>query len=318
MPGKTVVTGGSAYIDIDVLSCAVAYSEALNLSGTPSRAILTPPFNETVPSIIREWKFGLLRTFPKEEQKNDIAYILVDVSDPAYFETFVTLSSVTKVFDHHYGFTDFWKKRLPNGTQIENVGACATLIWEDIVNLNLQNQISTLSCNLLYTALFANTLNFQAAITDARDRAAASILQSRIDLPNDWKASYYRAIELQISSNLIKSLTLDTKTVSLADKKFFISQLELWNGKALLQSHKNSFDHFLNSHSERNESVLINLVSIEEGKNYLISNNLELLDKFGLLIDAKPLSHTLVSTEKLWLRKELLRVALQNSSLFYG
>ena len=103
-------------------------------------------------------------------------YVLVDISDPNHMEPFVTLENVAEVYDHHYGHEQLWKEKLPHSTYIERVGACATLIWEKFKENAFHSSISTLNANLLYTAIFANTLNFKSQVTSDRDLLASEEL----------------------------------------------------------------------------------------------------------------------------------------------
>ena len=52
---KIVVTAGQTFNDIDVLACAIAYSELLLLEGKKSEVVLPGPLNNSVTNIIRSW-----------------------------------------------------------------------------------------------------------------------------------------------------------------------------------------------------------------------------------------------------------------------
>ena len=150
MNKKSIVAGGSAYADIDVLACIAAYTQLLNLKGCHAQGIITGPWNQTISHSVRQWpiEIGNEQFLPLEDFCN---FVLVDISDPKFFEQFVEIEKVIEVYDHHYGHEAFWKERLPTSTFIEYVGACATLIWERFKREGLQDSISTINANLLYT-----------------------------------------------------------------------------------------------------------------------------------------------------------------------
>jgi len=91
---------------------------------------------------------------------------------------------------------------LTHSAFIEPVGACATLIWERFKKAGLQHSISNLSANLLYTAIFANTLSFKSHVATDRDKIASKELLKHIDLPGDWKPTYYAEVAEKFNENL--------------------------------------------------------------------------------------------------------------------
>ena len=100
---------------------------------------------------------------PLNSGKNE--FILVDVSDPKYFESFVIAENIVEILDHHFGFEEYWTKRLGNKGCVEHVGSYTTLIWERFKAAGVEQQIGPIEANLLYTAIFANTLGLSAQVT---------------------------------------------------------------------------------------------------------------------------------------------------------
>jgi inorganic pyrophosphatase/exopolyphosphatase len=223
----TLVTGGSGYTDIDVLACACAYAQLLNLSGTSAKAILAAPYNETVPKSVRKWPYQYETTDRKHHTMT--RYVLVDISNPDYFPHFVDHNCIVEVYDHRYGYEDYWKQKLKNNAHIEFIGSCATLIWEAFKKRKKENNISTVNANLLYTAIFSNTLVLQSNITTERDEAAFNDLKHIISLPPTWIRDYYEEI-----APPNKAISLDKKFSQIGDKIFSIGQIELWSTDALL------------------------------------------------------------------------------------
>jgi inorganic pyrophosphatase/exopolyphosphatase len=300
---KKIVVGGKAYADIDVLACASAYSQLLSLKKNNAKAIITGPWNQTIPATIKNWPISIEKRFTEKPDECD--FILVDISDPHFMEEFVTVEKVTEVYDHHHGYEKFWKERLPHSSYIEPVGACATLIWEKFKENNICGLISTTNANLLYTAIFANTLNFKAKVTTQRDHQAAQELTSSIDLPKDWVSHYYQEVSQGFNTNLAEQIKKDTKTIQFKDQQFLFGQMEVWNAKDILKNFAHNFSCHLEGHN-----WLINIVSIEEGHSYIYCNVEFLKEIITNITNARILNESVLITQGLWLRKELLKELL--------
>ena len=299
MNTQHMVVGGSAYADIDVLACIAAYTQLLKLKGYLAQGIITGPWNQTISHSVRQWPTEIAQKFlPLKAPCN---FILVDISDPKFIEKFVEIDKVIEVYDHHYGHEAFWKERLPNSAFIEYVGACATLIWEQFKNSSLQDSISTINANLLYTAIFANTLNFKSQVTTERDKIASNELLKYIDLSNNWKTLYYAEVAEEFNKNLSEHIQKDTKTVDLNGIRINFGQLEIWNAAPIIDKFDCKFI------PKPNEEWLVNIASIEEGCSYFYTNSDRLRDKIMQVTAAKEFNQFLQVAHRLWLRKEILR-----------
>lgn len=232
---------------------------------------------------------------------------MVDISDPKFVEQFVEVEKVIEVYDHHHGYEAFWKERLPNTTFIEYVGACATLIWERFKSEGLQNSISPTNANLLYTAIFSNTLNFRSHITTDRDKSASEELLNHIDLPNDWKSTYYTEIAEEFNKNLLEHICKDTKFIDLNGSKINFGQLEIWNAAPIIEK----FDCKFNL--KPNDEWLINIASIGEGCSYFYTNSDRLRNMIMQITGAKEIDRFLQISQRLWLRKEILRELIKEN-----
>jgi inorganic pyrophosphatase/exopolyphosphatase len=305
MSKTLVVVGGSSYADIDVLACVFAYKELLTLLGKKALAVITGPWNQTIPASMRSWKIDIdteLKIDPKSCE-----FVLVDFSDPKHMEKFVTLEAVREVFDHHFGHEEFWKERLGKQAYIEKVGACATLIWEQFKFYGVQHLIKPLSANLLYTAIFANTLDFKSSVTHQRDTTSATELLPYTTTAKDWKSIYYAEVAQGFEEDVQAKICQDTKTIELFGKIFSFGQIELWDARSLILSEK-----IANLPPRKHQGAfisdwIVNIVSIEEGKSYLYSNSQFLKNVLAEITSATTHDETFLVTEKLWLRKELLR-----------
>lgn len=303
-----LVMGGRAYADIDVLACASAYKQYLALQGHIAYAVITGPWNQTVPLSVKNWQIEIEKKLPCESKAYH--FVLVDFSDPQYVDQFVDLDAVLEVFDHHYGYEDYWRKKIGPKAFIEKVGACATLIWEKFKAAGLENQISTVNANLLYTAIMANTLDFKSAVTQERDKLAAKELMLYTQLPVDWKDQYYAEVETEFLKNAIQNILEDTKTLTLFDINVHFGQIELQNARSFLETAGLSLKELEEGKDGETRPWIINIVSIEESCSYLYCNCEPLLEQLKTFTSAKMISMAvgpLFVTSRLWLRKEILK-----------
>lgn len=305
-----IITAGSKYVDIDVLACCVAYKQLCDLAGKESAVHLTGPFNATITSEIESWSHGFINKTPPEEDPN-LQYVIMDVSHPDYFESFVQLDQVTALYDHHFGHEHFWCARLGDRSQIEPVGACATLIWEAYKIQGYAELIPTVSAQLLYAAIVANTLNFKSHVTTMRDIRAAQDLQPRTNLSKVWVAGYYNEVERSILADFPAAVRHDTKIIEHNEKQLFLAQIELWNADDLFKSYSRETISQIMESIYPDSAWILSLICIEKGFNYLFSNtnivenDLAKFMKLTSVVAEK--SFSCWKTDRLWLRKEILK-----------
>lgn len=293
---KIIVTTGQPFTDIDSLACAIAYAEFYNLIGIKALAVLPGPLNKSITEKIKAW--GL--EFDKEHKTSKVEkYVMVDISEPEYFATFVDLTNVKEIFDHRHGFEKYWKKKLKDNCHIEMVGSCATLIWEQFIESGLQKHISKVSANLLYTAIASNTLNFKASVTTERDVKAFEELKEFINLPEDWIQTYFSDQDEEVKNSISQALLSDTKI----RPDYAIGQLELWKARKIIKNNLKEIEKtFL---SINNSNWFLTSPSISEGKNYLYTKVPAMKKLLKKTINAK-FDGDLGETNKLWLRKEII------------
>ncbi|MBX9703313.1 MAG: hypothetical protein K2X39_04085, partial [Silvanigrellaceae bacterium] len=223
------------------------------------------------------------------------------------FET-VSLNAITEVYDHHFGFEEFWKNQIGSKAKIERVGACATLIWEQYKMKGLGDHIYPTDANLLCTAIFSNTLDFKSKMTSKRDLSAFDELQTLSTLSSTWKSEYYSSIQKNILKNVTQSILDDTKIVKFMRKNLYFGQIELWNSSGLIFSiNQHSLQNcFEDKFRETNPFFILNSVSIQENKSYIITNVPILKEYLECYTKAHPLDAEVLVTDSLWQRKELL------------
>lgn len=209
-----IIAAGESYTDIDVLACAASYHEFLQLQGINSTVVLPGVFNKSITTDVKLW-FTDYKTSPGEF--SDAVFIIVDISEPDHLAKFIDQEKIIKLFDHHFGYEDYWKERYGNNAIIEQVGACATLIWEEFKEFGYENSITTESANLLLTAIISNTLDFQASVTTFRDEQAAQQLQRYTKLPRDWTSKYFSEQDLYAMAHPYDAVKDDTSGITLSD-----------------------------------------------------------------------------------------------------
>lgn len=296
---NVVVTTGWRFTDIDSFACAIAYTELLMLENFNAEAVLPGSLNNSITKSIINWK-------PKYQSKPTLKkpeYILVDISDPKYFAKFVDSNSIVELFDHRYGFQEYWKVKLGKKSHIEIIGSCATLIWEEFTNRNMEDKISVTSARLLYTAIVSNTLYFKASVTTDRDQKAAEILFKKSKLTSNWVKNYFEDQNRSSFENPVETIMNDTKEID----GYTVGQLELWNSKNFINTYQKEIKKTLLSFENKN--WFFTAPSINEGINYIyteIDNTKKILEN---KLKIKFLGNISI-TKKLLLRKEIMKIIL--------
>lgn len=281
MNDKLCVFAAYPYTDIDALACCIAYAELNDCI-----AYIPGPLNATVPDCVRNLNLQYTTEFPETAEQ----FIMVDFSNPEFIPPQIDIDKITKVYDHHTGFEEYWGAR----GQIEFIGACATIIYE----LFGDRVPSQTTAKLLATAIFANTLYFNSDITNKRDISAYEKLKNYATLSNNWVEQYYAEVE--------NFMLMDIKTAIKNDLKIMngdlaVAQLELWDAKVLLRS--NEFMKEMGEVLSGYDNWLMTMPSISEKKNYLITNDDELKKELSKKFDAK-WDENIGQTPSIYLRKE--------------
>lgn len=300
---RYVVTTGFRFTDIDAYACCIAYAELLRAEGKEAIAVLPGVLNESVIPQIREWKVDYTTEYIPED--GDI-FVLQDISEKSYFAKFVLEDKIHAVYDHHFGFEKEWEERLGERAHIEKVGACATLIVEEAVLKGLLVKLSETCVTLLYTAIFANSLNLKASVTSDRDIQALRSVEPIAKAPEDWRETYFSTMQAQITMHPIEALKQDFKILSVDGEEWAIGQLELWNGAELFNQYKDEFQKILGEHQQK--YAFVTVPSIKQGVTFVQAKNMktrEILEQFGLEGNRLP---------TLRLRKEWIKLLMSSPS----
>lgn len=305
-----VITSGARYIDIDAYACIVAYDELLKLLGEDSIGMSTATINESVSASLRTLQVNLVVGYQPNEGDQ---FVVMDLSDPSQFDAIVRPEHVVEVFDHHVGFEAEWQQKLGDGSHIEFIGACATLVYEQWMRAGKQGQMSNASAQLLAAAIIDNTLNFNAEVTTNRDRAAYGFLTKHAGLSDAWVASYFTECQQSTLGDLPLALRNDTKYFKRygLDRELTMGQITLWDAKQVVEREQLVFGETLRT---PDKFWLVNLISISEGKSYFITDNPMVQAWVKQLTGAHFIGEVGI-TDRLWLRKEVLKAAEERTKV---
>jgi inorganic pyrophosphatase/exopolyphosphatase len=310
MKVKRIIISSGRNTDIDVLACAVTYAELLTKEG--KKALAVPPgfFNKSITREVKRWNFKYEKLY--EPNPSDV-FVVVDLSEPDYIAKFVKQDRILELFDHHFGYEEYWQKKLGEKAKIEKVGACATLIWEEYKKRIRPLEISTASANLLYTAIVSNTLNFKASVTNKRDIDAFEEIAPFTKLFTNWIEKYFEDQEAAVAKNPVEEIRNDTHIESFpdSDETLIIGQVELWDSRKFFKNHKKDIKVAMESFAK--PYWFLTSPSISEGKNYIYCENQTVQKMLAEKLEIKFVNDA-ATTKKLLLRKEIKKVIYNLSS----
>jgi inorganic pyrophosphatase len=301
-----IITGGVPYIDIDVYAGATAYAELLNLQGEQATAVSSAVINQSVTPSLLGLHAALVTDYepsPADE------FVVIDTSDPAFFDTVVDLDKVTMVIDHHPGFEEYWRQKLGPAAIIEPIGAACTLVYEAWARAGKVDEISPMSASLLVAGILDNTLNFKANVTTDRDKNAYQVLLQKAHISDTFSADYFNECQSAIENNLEQAIVDDLKRFpQYPAMPAVLGQLVVWNTAALLTSHRRQIEIVLSNIAP---DWAINIADIQAGASYFLASEGSSQEKLSKLANVA-FSDGIARANRLWLRKELLKIAIAN------
>lgn len=297
-----IVTTGGKYTDIDGLASVIAFAELQNLIGVDSLAVFRGQTNASVTDSVKSLGYSYVTDLP--ELANSFSFAIMDISDPAHFPSFVDLSKVQIVYDHHFGYEKFWKKRLGDKSRIEEMGAVATMVFGDIMKYSKLKEVKSDTLLLLYTAMISNSLNLNASVTKENDVDSVKTIREMNIVPENWERDYFNEISNCIFNNPKESIENDTKVVKINGKILHIAQLELWDSLRFVESNLDDLSAVI---AQMGEGInFLNSPSISEDKTYFVA-----VDEYTKSLLKKSLevsfNGNLGKLDRLILRKEILR-----------
>lgn len=295
-----VVTSGSKYLDIDAYACSIAYAQLLNLLGINAKAVSTANLNNSITNSLR----NLNTKLDNYQVKDDDQYVVVDVSNPDFFDKFVKQENIIKVIDHHVGFEKYWNNIIMNNANIEFIGAAATLVYEEYEKNNMQDKISIDVAKLLMAAILDNTLNFTATVTSNRDKNAYKKMQEIVGC-KDFDKLYFNECQLQIEENLEDTIKNDTKTEKISDNlPRVFAQLTVWN-KDFLLANIQKIKKILGS---IDDEWMLNIICLQDKRSYIVADNKNVQVKLQNLLQSQ-FDDFIMPLKSVMLRKEIIKRA---------
>lgn len=296
-----VVTSGKKYIDIDAFASCIAYRELLRLQGKDAVAITGAVINESVAPSLRK-----LAGFDTYELRGDEDFVVFDVSNPEFLDETVDKGRIIELVDHHAGFEGCWGD--VKLVQIEKIGAVATVVFERYREAGMLERLRPGLAKLLMAAILDNTLNFKAKITTERDKEAYTELMKIAGEDEGFAERYFLECQAEAERDLATVIKNDTK-IEKASSVFpgVIGQLLCWDGEEFLRRAREIGEVL----GEIDERWIMNLISLKDGRSYvLVSDDRaaeEVLRLFGGVY-----RDGVVVLPKVWLRKEILKRALED------
>lgn len=301
MKEMIIVTSGNRYIDIDAYASCIAYANLLNLKGFNAKAVSTAKLNESITDSLIKLPEKIEKHYATTGNEK---YIILDVSDKNFFDNIVIENNIIEIIDHHYGYENYWNKKLKEHSHIEKIGSIATFIFELYEKEQLIDKISNGMAKLLISAILDNTLNLKAQSTTKRDISAYEKLLKLSGIKSNYNEIYFKECQKKISSNLIESIKNDTK-IEIESNLLpnIFSQLLFWDGKDFLKNKLiyNTLDGF-------GSEWMINIISLKDNASYLISKDIKVQKNLETLFNKK-FESNIMKLNKIWLRKEIIRKA---------
>lgn len=296
-----IVTAGNKYIDIDAYASGIAYAKLLNSLEKDAIFVSTATINSSVCDLIRDLGFKIVTEYkPKKSDK----FIIVDLSNPEFFDKIVNDNNIIEIIDHHTGFEKYWADKKVEHN-IDFIGSVATIIYEKFIKCGKVDLLTPNLCKLLIAAILDNTLNLKSDITSQRDIDAYKSLQDFGNLTKEFDAQYFESCQSQINNDIISAIEKDIKIEYVSDKlpKVF-GQLTIYNIDPILEKQKD-IENLFNS---INNEWLLNLICIKDGKSYILSSDKQSQKKLSKLLNSKFVNNIL-TLQKFKLRKEIMKMA---------
>lgn len=310
----STITSWPDRIDIDALRSGITLYEIKKLLRESVTLCLSPVFAPSItPSIKklikqREEKYSITRWRPKDWDK----IVLVDISNHDYLEhdACYNLDNIVEIYDHHFESTNFRKTTIGNNAHIESVWSCTTLIAQLAIDHHILDKLSDESIVGLTVTAVSHTLYFQSSVTTDHDRQIYDILEHEMRTRWLWHDSivsdYFNELEEHIVSNLDEAFENDTKyDMKLGNIVCSITQCEIRDAKDFINKQKNGIEKWV-VWLKKHGHAFISLISIAEGCNYILSSDPLIQKQLADITSCKRESN-LLTTDKLWMRKELVR-----------
>lgn len=301
--GRIIVTSGKNYIDIDAYASCIVYANILSSLHINAIALTTAKLNESVPKTLFGEKNEMLKEYSyKPEDK----FIVLDVSNENFFDTFVKSKDIIQIIDHHYGYEEHWNKKLGEDSIIQPIGSVATVIEEFAEKTGYIDKMSESEAYLLMAAILDNTLNFDSKTTTDRDRISYEKL-SNIVKDNQFNKKYFNECQNTIQKDLAYYVKLATKCEKINEKlPETFSQLVVWDKNEIFSK----LEVIASELDKIGIDWILNLIVLEEKKSYIISKNENSKKKIEKIFTLK-FDKNILDLGMVWLRKEIIKKSFE-------
>lgn len=299
-----VIASGRKYIDIDAYASMIAYRELLEAQGYKNAsASTTAKLNQSIPLMILDLKYHL----NKPDTENNNKYIVLDVSNPDFFDKRVNMENLVEVIDHHTGFENYWANYPNVKTQIEFIGSVCTLIYEKIIASGHIEILDTDICKLLIAGILDNTLNLKSSITTDRDLIAYNEMLKMGNISKDYYAEYFSACEAEIAKDFARAIRNDIKIEKVGVLPEVIGQM------IVLDIRNFDYHKMLEVFAEFPE-WLMNVICLEDGKSYLYYSGDNVKGRLEQLFNTTSSENGLLILDNFLLRKQIMKKARENNT----
>ena len=294
-----VITSGKTYIDIDAYASMIAYRELLrSLGDSDVVAISSAKLNQSVPPLIQNLRYQLDKTFISPDAK----YIILDTSNPDFFDGAISEQNILEIIDHHTGFEGYWQTRGVKA-EIEFIGSVCTIIFEKIIAAGKQDILTPGLCRLLIAGILDNTLDLRASITTERDIAAYNQLKSLSNLPDSWRKTYFDACDTEKAKDYKTAILDDLKAEQVSPL------LPSAFGQMILQDPNKINYGIIASAFVGHDAWLMNIISLADGKSYLYFSGEGVKENLEKLFDTPTTNDYLIVLDQFLLRKQIMKLA---------
>lgn len=257
--------------------------------------------------MLRSLKYTLDKPVDTEKAK----FVLLDVSNPDFFDIFVDPNRIIEVVDHHPGYEEYWRQNKAVKSQIEVIGAVCTQVYERFVEADKADLLDQDLCKLLIAGILDNTINLRSKITTERDKKAYTVLKKLGGLTDDFGREYFRACESEQMQDLKTAIIDDMKT------EWVSPLLPEAIGQIILFNRDRITEELLNEVFANFDKWMINIISLEDGRSYLYCDSKETQSGLEKLFDTKSNHENLVVLNDFILRKEILKRAIEFNNIEY-
>ncbi len=301
---KIVITSGKKYIDIDAYSAIFAYKKLLQSLGMEVYAISASPLNESVSPLIQDLGFS----FDSLDDFSNTKFIILDVSNPEFFDECVREEDIIEIIDHHVGYSDYWNSKNVK-CDIDFIGSVCTIIYEYIINNKKEELLDENLCRLLIAGILDNTLALKSSNTTKRDIEALDELMRIGRIEESWIHDYfescYKDLDEHLETYLINDIKIES-TSPLIPK--VIGQLIVLDINTIL----NNMD-IVNKVFSEYDKWMLNIISINDGHSYLFTSDMKTSNSLLELFAGEKKDNYIILDQCI-LRKEIIKLAKEKSN----